>query len=128
MYVGECACMYVETCLCVGYNVRIQDTPQKLCDKVRMIFMSHLDSESCINIHPVINHYIATSMVMFQSAARLYTRLYGFRTHDTPPELCMQNAARHFEQQSEQHNLRERDHWGDPNVDGRIILRRIFRK
>ena len=22
----------------------------------------------------------------------------------------------------------ERDHWGDPNVDGRIILRRIFRK
>jgi hypothetical protein len=25
-------------------------------------------------------------------------------------------------------NLRERDHWGDPVVDGRIILRRIFRK
>jgi hypothetical protein len=24
-------------------------------------------------------------------------------------------------------NLRERDHWGDPGVDGRI-LRRIFRK
>jgi hypothetical protein len=24
--------------------------------------------------------------------------------------------------------LRERDHWGDPGVDGRIILRRIFRK
>jgi len=27
-----------------------------------------------------------------------------------------------------QGNLRERDHWGDPDVDGRIILRRIFRK
>jgi hypothetical protein len=25
-------------------------------------------------------------------------------------------------------NLRERGHWGNPNVDGRIILRRIFRK
>jgi len=25
-------------------------------------------------------------------------------------------------------NLWERDHWGDPDVDGRIILRRIFRK
>jgi hypothetical protein len=25
-------------------------------------------------------------------------------------------------------NLRERAHWGDPGVDGRIILRRIFRK
>jgi hypothetical protein len=25
-------------------------------------------------------------------------------------------------------NLRERDHWGVPAVDGRIILRRIFRK
>ena len=25
-------------------------------------------------------------------------------------------------------NLRERDHWGDPNADGRIILRWIFRK
>jgi hypothetical protein len=25
-------------------------------------------------------------------------------------------------------NLRERDYWGDPGVDGRIILRRIFRK
>jgi hypothetical protein len=25
-------------------------------------------------------------------------------------------------------NLRERDHWGDPGVDGRIILRWIFRK
>jgi hypothetical protein len=25
-------------------------------------------------------------------------------------------------------NLREREHWGDPDVDGRIILRRIFRK
>jgi hypothetical protein len=25
-------------------------------------------------------------------------------------------------------NLRERDHWGDPCVDGRIILRWIFRK
>jgi hypothetical protein len=25
-------------------------------------------------------------------------------------------------------NLRERDHWGDPNVDGRIILRWILRK
>jgi hypothetical protein len=25
-------------------------------------------------------------------------------------------------------NLRERDHWGDPGVDGKIILRRIFRK
>jgi hypothetical protein len=25
-------------------------------------------------------------------------------------------------------NLRERDDWGDPGVDGRIILRRIFRK
>jgi hypothetical protein len=24
--------------------------------------------------------------------------------------------------------LRERDHLGDPSVDGRIILRRIFRK
>ena len=25
-------------------------------------------------------------------------------------------------------NLSERDHWGDPEVDGRIILRCIFRK
>jgi len=25
-------------------------------------------------------------------------------------------------------NLRERDNWGDPDVDGRIILRWIFRK
>jgi hypothetical protein len=25
-------------------------------------------------------------------------------------------------------NLKERDHWGDPDVDGRIILRWIFRK
>jgi hypothetical protein len=25
-------------------------------------------------------------------------------------------------------NLRERDHWGDPGEDGRIILRWIFRK
>jgi hypothetical protein len=25
-------------------------------------------------------------------------------------------------------NLRERDHWGDPDVDGRIILRWIFQK
>jgi hypothetical protein len=25
-------------------------------------------------------------------------------------------------------NLRERDHWGDPDVDGRIILRWIVRK
>jgi hypothetical protein len=25
-------------------------------------------------------------------------------------------------------NLRERDHWGEPDVDGRIILRWIFRK
>jgi hypothetical protein len=25
-------------------------------------------------------------------------------------------------------NLRDRDHWGDPDIDGRIILRRIFRK
>jgi hypothetical protein len=24
--------------------------------------------------------------------------------------------------------LRERDHWGDPNVDGRIILRYLFKK
>jgi hypothetical protein len=24
--------------------------------------------------------------------------------------------------------LRERDHWADPDVDGRIILRGIFRK
>jgi hypothetical protein len=24
-------------------------------------------------------------------------------------------------------NLRERDHWGNPGVDERIILRRIFR-
>jgi len=25
-------------------------------------------------------------------------------------------------------NLRERDHWGDPDVDGTIILRWTFRK
>ena len=25
-------------------------------------------------------------------------------------------------------NLRERDQWGDPDVDGRIVLRWIFRK
>jgi hypothetical protein len=25
-------------------------------------------------------------------------------------------------------NLRERDHWGDTGVDGRIILRQIFRR
>jgi hypothetical protein len=25
-------------------------------------------------------------------------------------------------------NLRERDHWEEPGVDGRLILRRIFRK
>jgi hypothetical protein len=25
-------------------------------------------------------------------------------------------------------NLRERNHWGDPDLDGRIILRWIFRK
>jgi hypothetical protein len=25
-------------------------------------------------------------------------------------------------------NLRERDHWGDPDVDGRIILSLMFRK
>jgi len=28
----------------------------------------------------------------------------------------------------ERENLRERDHLGDPGVDGRIILRQIFRK
>jgi hypothetical protein len=25
-------------------------------------------------------------------------------------------------------NMRERDHWGDPDIDGRIVLRRIFTK
>jgi hypothetical protein len=25
-------------------------------------------------------------------------------------------------------NLRERDHWGDPGVDGNIILKHIFKK
>ena len=25
-------------------------------------------------------------------------------------------------------NLRKRDHWGDPDVDGKLILRWIFRK
>jgi hypothetical protein len=25
-------------------------------------------------------------------------------------------------------NMRERDQWGDPGVDGRIILRQLFRK
>jgi hypothetical protein len=25
-------------------------------------------------------------------------------------------------------NLRERDHWGDPGIDGRIVLRYIFKK
>jgi hypothetical protein len=25
-------------------------------------------------------------------------------------------------------NLREKAHWGDPNLDGRIILRWIFKK
>jgi hypothetical protein len=25
-------------------------------------------------------------------------------------------------------NLRERDYWGDPGIDGRIILRWIFKK
>jgi hypothetical protein len=25
-------------------------------------------------------------------------------------------------------NLRERDHWGDPGIDGRIMLRLILRK
>jgi hypothetical protein len=24
--------------------------------------------------------------------------------------------------------MRERNHWGDPGVDGRILLKRIFRK
>jgi hypothetical protein len=24
--------------------------------------------------------------------------------------------------------MRERDHWGDPDVDGKIILRWVFRK
>ena len=29
---------------------------------------------------------------------------------------------------SNSQNLRERDHWGDPGADGRIILRWTFRK
>jgi hypothetical protein len=26
------------------------------------------------------------------------------------------------------YNPEERDHWGDPGVDGKVILRRMFRK
>jgi hypothetical protein len=25
-------------------------------------------------------------------------------------------------------NLREKEHWGDPGIDGRIILRQFYRK
>jgi hypothetical protein len=40
-------------------------------------------------------------------------------------------AFRHFANVSKGFwlgNLRDRNHWGDPDVDGRIILRWIFRK
>ena len=36
------ACMYRHVCV---YKIYIQDIPQKLWDKLRMFFMSHLDSE-----------------------------------------------------------------------------------
>jgi hypothetical protein len=41
------------------------------------------------------------------------------------------NCAEHFAGVNARfclEKLRERDHWGDPGVDGRILLRRIFRK
>ena len=87
MYVCRRMCMHVcrNMYVCTRYIYRIirKSCAIKTGCSLRAIWIQKI----CINIWPVINSYIATSMVMFQGATRLCTRLYGFSTHDTTSHL-----------------------------------------
>ena len=52
--------------------------------------------------------------------------IFAHKTEARTVTKC--HSSMYFYSQCANSNLRERDHWEDPDVDGRIILRWIFRK
>ena len=82
----------------------------------------------CLDIHTNITRNFLVNLEIFLRKEKIEFASFFLRIYANRPMLIFFTYVCTLAESCAQGSGWERDHWGDPDVDGRIILKWIFRK